>query len=186
MFDWWGDLSGDLRVFYLIGIIAGLFLLIQILLLSFGADLDTDADVDVDAVDGDFGFLSIRSLTAFFFGFGWAGVAAKEAERSTTTSILIGLGVGLALFILVGLLWQQFAKLRESGSVEYSHAIGQTGSVYLAIPPRRSRAGKVEVMVQGRLVVIDAYSESDETISSNARVRIVDVIDPSTVLVEKA
>lgn len=182
MFDWWGDLSGDLRVFYLIGIIAGLFLLIQILLLSFGADLDGDADVD--AADGDFGFLSIRSLTAFFFGFGWAGVAAKEAERSTTTSILIGLGVGLALFVLVGLLWQQFAKLRESGSVEYDHAIGQTGSVYLAIPPKRSRAGKVEVMVQGRLVVIDAYSEADETISSNQRVRIVDVIDPSTVLVE--
>jgi len=183
MFDWWGDLSGDLKVFYLIGIIAGLFLLIQLLLLTFGADLD--ADTDIDAVDGDFGFLSIRSLTAFFFGFGWAGVAAKEAERSTTSSILIGLGVGIALFILVGLLWRQFAKLGESGSIDYGHAIGQTGSVYLAIPGGRERPGKVEVMVQGRLSVVDAYTEAEEEISSKTRVRIVDTIDPSTVLVER-
>lgn len=184
MFDWWGDLTGDLKVFYLIGIIAGLFLLIQILLLAFGADLDADVDTDFDVADGDFGFLSIRSLTAFFFGFGWAGVAAKEAERSTTSSILIGLGVGLAMFILVALLWRQFAKLGESGSVDYHTAVGQTGSVYIPIPAKRAKPGKVEVMVQGRLKVIDAYTESAEAISSNVRVRIIDVIDPSTVLVE--
>jgi hypothetical protein len=186
MGDWWTGLDGDLQVFYLIGIIAGAILILQIILLAFGVGFD--ADVDVSDIDGDFdadvGFFSLRSITAFFFGFGWTGVIAIESGASTLWATLIALVVGLGMFVLVALVWQQFAKLGESGSLDYAHAVGVTGSVYLPIAANRSHPGKVEVMIQGRLAVVDAYTESDVDISSQTRVRVIATIDQSTVLVE--
>jgi hypothetical protein len=181
MTDWWSGLSGDLQVFYLIGIAAGVLLILQLVLLTLGVGFDADADTDVD---GDVGFFSIRSITAFFFGFGWTGVIAIESGASTGVATLIATVVGLTMFVLVALVWKQFSKLGESGSKDYANAIGNTGSVYLPIAANRTHPGKVEVMVQGRLSVVDAYTESDVEISSKTRVRVVDVIDPSTVLVE--
>jgi hypothetical protein len=186
MGDWWSGLEGSLQVFYLIGIIAGAVLILQMILLALGVGFDTDVDVgDVD-VDGDVdvGFFSMRSITAFFFGFGWTGVIAIEAGASTFVATLIALAVGLSMFVLVALVWRQFSKLGESGSLDYARAVGVTGSVYLPIAANRSHPGKVEVMIQGRLAVVDAYTESDVEISSQTRVRVVDVIDPTSVLVE--
>lgn len=185
MGDWWGDLAGDLQVFYVIAIVASVFLFFQLILLAFGFGFDTD--VDLDGGDGDFdvGFVSLRSLTAFFATFGWTGVVMIEAEQGTTVSVLVALAAGLAMFFVVGFMWQAFARLQASGSVDYANAVGGTGSVYLPIGANRTRPGKVEVMIQGRVMVIDAYTAHDEDIPSKTRVRVVEVIDPSTVLVER-
>lgn len=185
MGDWFGDLAGDLQVFYVIGIVAGVFLLVQLILLSFGFGFDADVDFDGDAGDFDVGFVSLRTLTAFFFAFGWTGVIMKEADQSTPAAVGVAVAVGFAMFFSVGLLWRQFMKLQSTGSVDYANAIGGSGSVYLPIGANRSRPGKVEVMVQGRLKVIDAYTEQDEDIPSKTRVRVVDQIDSSTLLVER-
>ena len=186
MGDWWSALDGDLQVFYLIGIVAGAILVLQLILLALGVGFDADVDVgDVDGdVDADVGFFSLRSITAFFFGFGWTGVIALESGASTLGATLIALVVGLSMFVLVALVWRQFSRLGESGSLDYSSAVGATGSVYLPIAANRSHPGKVEVMIQGRLAVVDAYTESDVEISSQTRVRVIEVVDPSTVLVE--
>ena len=158
----------------------------QLILLALGVGFDGDVDIgDADgSLDGDVGFFSLRSITAFFFGFGWTGVIALEAGASTLGATLIALAVGLGMFLLVALIWRQFMKFGESGSLDYSTSIGATGSVYLPIAANRTHPGKVEVMIQGRLAVVDAYTESDMDIASQTRVRVVDVIDPSTVLVE--
>jgi len=184
MGDWWSGLDGDLQVFYLIGIIAGAILILQLILLGLGVGFDADVDVSDGDFDADVGFFSLRSITAFFFGFGWTGVIALESGASTLVATLIALAVGLGMFVLVALIWQQFAKLGESGSLDYAHAVGVTGSVYLPIAANRSHPGKVEVMIQGRLSVVDAYTESDMEISSQTRVRVTEVIDQSTVMVE--
>lgn len=185
MGGWFDDLTGDLQVFYVIGIVAGVFLMFQLILLAFGFGFD--ADVDFDGGDGGFdvGFLSLRTLTAFFFAFGWTGVIMKEADQSTPAAVGVAVAVGLAMFLGVGLLWRQFTKLQETGSVDYANAVGVTGSVYLPIAANRTHPGKVEVMVQGRLAVVDAYTRQDEDIPSKTRVRVVEVIDSSTVLVER-
>ncbi len=182
MSDWWTTLTGDLQVFYLIGIIAGALLLLQIILMALGIGLDLD--MDFSSEDSGIGFLSLRSMTAFFFAFGWTGVIMKEADKSTTISVIVAAAVGLAVYLAVALIWRRFSKLDESGSVDYSNAVGVTGSVYLPITGNRSGVGKVEVMVQGRMRLIDAYTEADSTISTKERVKVVDVVDPSTVLVE--
>ena len=179
MGDWWQALTGDLQVFYAIAFISSFFLLVQIALLAFGIG----ADVDIGDEDPSSGFLSIRTLTAFSFAFGWTGVLMKQADRSTAASVGVAIAAGLAVFLAVGLLWRSFAKLGESGSVDYRSAVGAHGTVYLTVAANRSKPGKVEVMVQGRMRVINALTESDESLPAQSAITVVGVVDPSTVLV---
>ncbi len=171
--------------FLVIAITASAFLAIQLLLLMFGGDMDFDADIDVDAGDLD-GFLSIRSLTAFFGGFGWAGLAARQAGWSGTASILAGIGVGAAFFLVVGFLFLQARKLSSSGNVDYRSTIGTVGTVYLSIPPARVGSGKVELSASGSVTIVDAFTDDDAAIAAKTRIRVTDLIDHSTVLVERA
>ncbi len=176
---------GATTMFYVIGIASAVLLGIQLLLLMFGADMDFDADTDVDATDGG-GFLSLRSLTGFFFGLGWAGVAAREAGWSTAASLATGVGVGLSMFILIGLMFQQFRRLTVSRSGDTATAVGAVGSVYLTIGPNRTHTGKVEVAVSGRVTIVDAITDREAELRSGSRVRVLAQIDAGTVLVEPA
>jgi hypothetical protein len=176
---------GATTMFYVIGIASAVLLGIQLLLLMFGADMDFDADTDVDASDGG-GFLSLRSLTGFFFGLGWSGVAAREAGWSTPVSLLTGIGVGLGMFVMIGLMFQQFRKLTVSRSGDTATAVGAVGSVYLTVGANRTRVGKVEVAVSGRVTIVDALTDVESDLRSGTRVLVVDRIDGGTVLVEPA
>ena len=182
MAEWWDALAGDMQVFYLIGIIAGAFLMLQLVLMTVGVGLDFD--FDFESSDADVGFLSLRSLTAFFFAFGWTGVLMKQGENSTVVSVIVAVVVGLAVFFVVVLIWRRFARMNESGSLDYRSAVGVNGTVYLPISANRATAGKVEVMVQGRMRVIDAYTTASEDLPAKTRVKVSDVVDPTTVLVE--
>lgn len=182
MADWWEALSGDLQVFYLIGVIAGVFLILQLVLMAVGVGLDFD--FDIEGSDADIGFLSLRSLTAFFFAFGWTGVLMKQGDQGTAVSVIVAVVVGLAVFFVVALIWRKFATMNESGSIDYRNAVGVNGTVYIAVAANRAAPGKVEVMVQGRMRVIDAYTTSGEDLRPKTRVKVTDVVDPTTILVE--
>lgn len=181
MGDWWQALTGDLQLFYAIAFISSFFLLVQLALVALGIGADVDIDIGDD--DPSSGFLSIRTLTAFSFAFGWTGVLMKQADRSTALSVGVAIAAGLAVFLAVGFLWRSFAKLGESGSVDYRSAVGAHGTVYLTVAANRARPGKVEVMVQGRMRVISALTESDESLPPQTAITVVGVVDPSTVLV---
>ncbi len=172
-------------MFLVIALVASAFLGIQLLMLMFGADMDFDSDMDVDASDGG-GFLSVRSLTAFFGGFGWAGLAAMQAGWSGTAAILTGVGVGTIFFVIAGFLFMEARKLTSSGNVDYTSAVGTLGNVYLTVPPNRSGAGKVEVHASGRMSIVAALTDDEAELGANTRVRIVESLDPATVLVERA
>lgn len=172
-------------MFLIIAIVASAFLGIQLLLLMFGADMDFDSDMDVDAGDGG-GFMSVRSLTAFFGGFGWAGLAARQAGWSGVTSILVGIAVGAGMFLVVGFLFIQARKLSSDANLDYSTAIGQGATVYLPIGESRQSVGKVEVTISGRLSTVNALTDDSEPIPSKSRVRIVELVDATTLLVERA
>lgn len=176
---------GATTMFYVIGIASAVLLGIQLLLLMFGADMDFEADTDVDASDGG-GFLSLRSLTGFFFGLGWSGVAAREAGWSTPAALATGVGVGLGMFVMIGLMFQQFRKLTVSRSGDTATAVGTVGSVYLTIGANRTRPGKIEVAVSGRVTIVDALTDVEADLPSGTRVLVIDRIDGGTVLVEPA
>lgn len=178
---WWGSLGTSLRVFYGIAIAASTLLVLQLVALLFGADTDHDLDADHDT---GLGIVSIRSVTAFFTGFGWGGVVAIKEGFGLTASIAIALATGGVLMAAVVAMLRGFAALRYSGTLDYKNAIGNVGNVYVAVPGAMGGPGQIEVHVQGRTTMVQAFTRAPERLPPRSRVRVIEVLDPQTVVVE--
>lgn len=197
METWWATLNEPLKWFYSIAISTSLLMVLQLLLMVFGLggdDLDHDGDFghagDVgdadhgDHGDGDVKILSIRTVTAFFAGFGWTGVAMIESGSSMLAALVAAAAVGATFMGGVVLLMRALYSMRYSGTLDYANAIGEIGTVYLRIPPAMSNPGQVEILVQGRLMVAQAFTRSATEIPNQARVRVTEVMDRNTLVVE--
>jgi len=79
--------------------------------------------------------------------------------------------------------WLQ--SLREEGNINYENAIGQVGSVYVPIPPNREGLGQIEVKVQSRISTVRAISDHPERLENRVAVRVMELVDDRTLLVEK-
>ena len=84
----------------------------------------------------------------------------------------------------VVLLMKALYSMRHSGTINYRTTIGEIGTVYLRLPGGMQNPGQVEVMVQGRLMVAQALTRSEEQIPNQTRVRVVDVLGQNTLIVE--
>jgi hypothetical protein len=179
---WWGSLDTALKVFYATGLASGLVLVIQIALMVLGLDGD-GADGDIGE-HGETGVLSVRTVTAFFAGFGWTGVAMLEGGSSVAVATFAGLVVGGGFMAAVLLLMRLIYGLRAEGNLDYRNAIGTVGKVYTPIAANMEHGGQVEVMVQGRLCTVQAFTRADRALATNTRVRVVELVDETTLLVE--
>lgn len=179
--EWLASLPIELSIFFGIAFIATAFLLLQIAMMIFGFDhLGVE---DMAAGDG-FGIISVRSITGFFGGLGWTGVIALRKGMSVPAATTVGTLVGVVLMLSVALFMKLVYSLRESGTLDYNNAIGQVGTVYMAIPPNRQGPGQVRVLVQGRVTIIAAFTRSDKKIPTQQKVNVVGLIDERTLLVE--
>lgn len=176
---WWTELDVAHKVFYAIAIATSALLVLQLIAAFFGLDADSDADHG-----GAGGVFSIRSVTGFFTGFGWGGVAALEAGFGLAVSILIALACGGGLMAAILLLMRGIYSMRYEGTLDYKNAIGAAGSAYIPIPANMSGPGQVEVLVQGRLCVVSAFTRSPSRIAARARIKVIDALDQQTLLVE--
>ena len=61
--------------------------------------------------------------------------------------------------------------------------MGKTGKVYLPVPPMEGGQGKVSVMVQERLIELDAVTKEAQLLKTGSLVRVCGVVDGQTVLV---
>lgn len=191
MIEWWNSLPLELAVFYGIGIIALLVVVIQMLMTLFGFDTDgIDGGFDVDFGDGypsssGIGLFSSQTLAAFFLAFGWMGVALIQGGSSVFVSTLIaaifGFGAMLAMFFLI----RKMLKLQSKGNLDYSSAIGEEGTVYVTLPGNNEDGGgQIQVMIQGRLTVASARKVGEGVLKPGQRVRVVGTNSPSSFLVE--
>ncbi len=181
---WWSSMGTALQVFYGIAIVTSALLVLQLVLAVFGFDSDHDAGFSVDVHDSGLPVVSVRSVTAFFTGFGWGGVVAVRQGMTLWASTLVAVAVGGVLMTAVVLLARAMMSLRSSGTLDYRNAAGAVGSVYLPVPAAMEGPGQVEVMVQGRLCVVQAFTRSPHRIPNRARVRVVEALDQQTLLVE--
>jgi hypothetical protein len=180
-----------MATFFLIcAAIGGFFFLAKLIAMCFGAD-HGDADVstghDFAVHEGDAGFklLSVQSVAAFFLMFGLVGYAMLRASKfSAGWSVVGALAAGLTAMVVIGLVFMLFKKMQSSGTLDLANAVGQVGLVYLRIPP--GGAGKVQVTVQGRQVILDANSPGKEELKSGEKIRVTAVVGDSIVTVEKA
>jgi|AntRauTorcE11897_2_1112592.scaffolds.fasta_scaffold29757_1 membrane-bound ClpP family serine protease len=181
--NWWDALNFDLQVFYGIAIIALAALCFQLVLtLIFGMD-DFDG-ADVADHDSGISIFSVRGITAFFTGFGWTGVICTKEGLSLPVTILIALAVGGGLMLFIYFMMRSFMRLQSNGVLDYQNAVGQTGTVYVTIQPDQQASGQVEIMIQNRLVTAEALYKGSEPIKPGTKVRIVERIGSSTLVVE--
>jgi hypothetical protein len=169
-------------IFYGMAIFATLILVIQIILLMFGLGDDWDV-AHLDQGNG-LGLLSLRSITGFLGGLGWTGVIVLEYGHSLGIALILGVFVGGAMMLSVAYLMKTLSSLGESGTIDFNTAIGKVGTVYLTIPPKQSGPGQIRIMIQGRLKVVPAYTESETAIASQRKVWVVGLLDARTFLVE--
>ena len=187
MIDYWLHLTPTMKMFVGIGTVSSAVLTLQMVLAMFGGDMDgLEADVDIpDAGEGGAsGILSIRTIGAFFTGFGWSGAAMLQAGHGTGAATFVGIVVGSIFMALIFYLMTYLHSLRQEGTIDYANAVGKIGSVYLPIPPHRKGIGQVEVLVQGRLKIVQAITDNDKKIGNRVAVRVTELVDTQTILVE--
>lgn len=187
MIDYWLHLTPTMKMFVGIGAVSSTVLTLQMVLAMFGGDMD-GLDVDVDIPDagegGATGILSIRTIGAFFTGFGWSGAAMLQAGYGTGAATFVGIVVGSIFMALIFYLMTYLHSLRQEGTINYANAVGKIGSVYLPIPPHRKGIGQIEVLVQGRLKIVQAITDNDKKIGNRVAVRVTELVDTQTILVE--
>ncbi len=182
---WFEGLSTMQQVFWVCAGFSSLVFVIQFVLTLLGMD-SADLDVDVDAGDtmdlgGGLSLFSIRNLVNFFVGFGWAGICLEGAISSPVLISLVAAVIGVIFVIAFFYLRRQLLKLEKNGAFDINSCVGNTADVYLRIPA--SGKGKVQVSINGSIHELDAFSTGD-AIQTGAKVRIVEIIDTSTVKVE--
>jgi hypothetical protein len=187
MIEYWTHLTPTMKTFVGLGAISSVVLTLQMVLAMFGGDMDgLDADMEVSDVGegGASGILSIRTIGAFFTGFGWSGAAMLQAGHGTGAATFVGIVVGSIFMALIFYLMAYLHSLRQEGTINYANAVGKIGSVYLPVPPHRKGIGQIEVLVQGRLKIVQAISDSDKKIGNRVAVRVTELVDEQTILVE--
>jgi len=187
MIEYWTLLTPTMKTFVGLGAISSAVLTLQMILAMFGGDMDgLDADMDIPDVGegGASGILSIRTIGAFFTGFGWSGAAMLQAGHGTGAATFVGIIVGSIFMALIFYLMTYLHSLRQEGTINYANAIGKVGAVYLPVPPHLKGIGQIEVLVQGRLKIVQAITDNDKKIGNRVAVRVTELVDEQTILVE--
>ena len=205
MFQWLESLSILEKIFTSLAALGGFLFGIRVVMMFVGIGDDADhgdtdgGDVDGDADHGDHGdavdshagadtmmsftLLSFQGLTGFFMMFGLVGLALSRGNSGNITSMIGGTVAGLATVWIVDKLFRFFNRMQSSGTLNLRNAIHEEGTIYLTIPAEET--GKVRINVQGRLKVLSAISEDRTEIATDARVRVVNVVNENILVVKK-
>lgn len=184
--QWWDELNLARQVFYGIGLLAGLMALVLAVLAVVGMDQHEAIDSigSVDAGDGGGGIFSVKPLTGFFLGFGWAGGIALDSGLGMFAATVVAILSGGALTAIIVAMFRAIHGMRSDGTMRIDDALNATGTVYISLPPSKAAGGQVVVSFRGRQETFSALNTADRAVPSGERVRVIQIIDPRTVLVE--
>ena len=183
--QWWDELNLARQVFYGIGMIAGIMAVILAILAMIGMEHHdaVDAIGSADAGDGG-GIFSIKPLTGFFLGFGWGGGLALDGGLGMIAAISVAVLSGGVLMAIIVVMFRAIYGMRSDGTMRIEDALHATGTVYITLPASKASGGQVVVSFRGRQETFSALNTSDRAIPSGERVKVVQIIDSRTVLVE--
>jgi membrane protein implicated in regulation of membrane protease activity len=188
MIDWWTTLTPELKVFYGIGILSLMVVLIQMLMTLIGFDAE-GLPGGFDLGDGDastgIGLFSSQTLGAFFLGFGWMGVAAISNGASVMLSVLLAAGCGLGAMFAMFYMIKGLLELQSKGNLDYSSVIGHEGTVYVTLPGNdEDGGGQIQIMIQGRLTTASARKHGEGAVKPGQLVRVTAVNGSASFVVE--
>ena len=159
---------------------------------SVDGDFSADGNMDLSNHDisnpsdiADFRLLSVQSVIAFLCIFGWSGISAIANGMPVWAALVLAAVLGFAAMLLVAKIIQWSSKLAQNGTFNVKNLLGESGTVYIPIPPKGNGSGKINVSCGERFLEFDAISEGDETLSTGSPVRVVDIVSGSVLVVEK-
>ncbi len=192
---WWASLSLIMKILWGVTLSASLIFVIQSIMTFLGADADSDFDVDVDTsmdgtdlsnIEGGSNLYTFRNFVNFVLGFGWSVILLQDVIPSTPLLITVGVVIGIALVAVVMYMFKWLAGMQQSGNINLQRsAAGCEGKVYLTIPASRAGSGKVQITIGGAVREYDAVTENETPLKTGASIRVVDVVDANTLLVEE-
>ena len=194
--EWWTSLSVIMKVLWGVTLTASLIFVIQTIMTFVGADAGGDFDMDAgggfeidDPSDAGMGsgmnLYTFRNLINFLLGFGWTCILLQGEISSTTLLVIISMLVGIALVAIVMYMFKWLSSMQQSGNIDvYKAAVGCQGKVYLTIPGERKGEGKVQITINNAIREYSALTDSD-TLKTGTPIKVVEVLSPSTLLVEE-
>ncbi len=203
MTEWWNELSGANQGFYISAAFFSVIFLWQFIASIIGlsgAEIDAEMHADIDVDSGmDFGDIeahslgeagetvaafhvfSLRAILAFGMLFSWAAAMYIDTGKGMGVALVLATVWGLAGWLVVSLLIYWLRGMVETGNRNLNTCLGRSGQVYLDIPA--DGQGEVRVMVSGAIGMLKART-SGEALKAGTPVKVVQVLDPSTILVE--
>lgn len=161
-----------------------IFVLRLLLMLVGVGDID---GADIEAVaDGDpsIGLLSLNGIAGILMGFGYGAlISYRSLDFGFLPSIGVGVVAGLLLGWVIVMMFQSMKRLESSGTVDATASVGNTATVYTAIPDDPNERGRVRVVINGRMRFYPARSESG-AFARGAQVRVSAMDADRTILVE--
>jgi membrane protein implicated in regulation of membrane protease activity len=146
-----------------------------------GGDIQTEGSADAAL---SFRALSLQGMMAFVLMFGLVGLAThNEMHLPVSLSLACAFLAGMAMIWVMDRIMRALSRLQSTGTIDMRNAIGEKGTVYLRIPA--GGTGKANVVVQGRLITVDAVAENKEEIPTSSQVEVVGVQN-SILVVRKA
>lgn len=190
---WYESLDPTLRVYWTIAIATSLVFIIQMALTFIGIG-DHDADLSMpdatDIPDGDtldtggaMQLFTIRNLINFLLGIGWGGVCFWSVIPIRPLLAIVAILCGSVFVAMFLFMFRQMKKLESNGAFRIQDCVGMVCPVYLRIPAAREGHGKVQISLHGSVQEISAMTDGT-FIPTGARVRVIQVIDDNTLLVE--
>lgn len=186
--EWLKSLSVLEHIYFWLGIVSTIFLIIQIALMcfsSFGGDVDVDGDGDID-VDPDSGvsIFTVKSITAFLAVGSWAGLltCTLASDKLQWLSVIIAIIAGAAAMAVVVLAIRGMMKLQCNGALQSEKLVGMKATVYVAIPSARSGRGKITLNAQGKFMELDAVTDCAEKLAVDETVEIISTENDCTVV----
>lgn len=191
MTEWWTSLDLFMKILWSIAIATSLIFILETVLTFIGIDHDGSFDMDTSA-DGSFesepsmNLYTFRNLVNFLLGMSWTAILLKEKIASTALLMIIAVAVGVLLVAAVMYMFKWLSKMQQSGNIDvYKSAVGCIGKVYLTIPAQRKGAGKVQITINESVREYDALTDSESELKTGASIKVVEVLDSSTLLVEE-
>jgi membrane protein implicated in regulation of membrane protease activity len=187
MEEFWMSLNMLEKVLWSIAIPASIIFVIQTVLTFTGMDAHDGVGAEFDGSEGDpspFQLFSFRNMINFLLGFSWAGISLSGNIESDALLVFLSTLGGLALVTVVMLIFYYMSRLGESGNIYSKDAVGRTAVVYVPISENMSRAGKVQLTINGATCEFDALTDGD-ALKTGEPVVVKSVINGNLLLVGK-
>lgn len=145
---------------------------------------DFTADgVRTDTSLGGLHLFTLQGFIAFFAVFGWSGLLMLKSDVAPPAGVALAIVFGILAMLAVAWVFKAMLRLQQDGSMDIRNALGKSGTVYLFIPPGRTEKGKVSIMVQDRLIELQAVTDDEQGIKTGAEVTVVGISNKNTLIV---